>query len=418
LKIVVIGGGLQGLGSAQVLLERGHDVTLLEALDGVGLETSFANGGLITPSKCEPWNGPDAVRHLLASMFNSSSAFRLRAKAIPSLIFWGIGFLRHSTAARRLASLKANFELASYSRTRTNELRSRLGLNFAHLSAGTLNVYREGESVSAIRDQAGYLSQFGMRFEELDTDGVIAIEPALKHASGLIKGAFYFPDDDSGDAHLFCRELLREIESAGATVETGTAVTGVAVEKGAAIGAETRHGLVRADAVVVAAGNGSAALVRPLGQSLPIKPAKGYSLTLNLDGIDELPHTPVIDETLHAAITPMNHRLRMTSTVEFSGFDKKIDSGRIDGLFSLLEELYPQISAKIDRGDANPWAGLRPVSSDGRPFVGPSRVPGLYINAGHGPLGWTLAMGSAQLLADLIDGRPADIDATPFSATR
>ena len=418
MKVVVIGAGLQGLASAQVLLERGHEVSVLEALDGVGLETSFANGGLITPSKCEPWNGPDAIRHLLASLFRTSHAFRLRPKALPSLIFWGIDFLKHSTSARRLGSLKANFELASYSRSKTNELRRRLGLNFAHLSAGTLNVYREGESITAIRDQAEFLAGFGLRYDELDIDGVVAIEPALKHSRDLIKGAFYFPDDDSGDAHLFCRELQREIVSAGATVETSMAVTGIATEKSAVIGAETRHGLVRADAVVIAAGNGSPALARPLGINLSVKPAKGYSLTLDLHGIDETPHTPVIDETLHAAITPMNGRLRMTSTVEFAGFDKRIDPRRIDGLFSLLEELYPRIAANIDRSKAAAWAGLRPVSSDGKPYIGPCKVPGLYLNTGHGALGWTLAMGSAQLLGDLVDGRPAEIDARPFDAAR
>ena len=418
MKIVVIGAGLQGLASAQVLLERGHEVSVLEALDGVGLETSFANGGLITPSKCEPWNGPDAIRHLLASLFKTSHAFRLRPKALPSLIFWGIDFLMHSTSARRLASLKANFELASYSKEKTNELRHRLGLEYAHSSAGTLNVYREGEAITALRDQAEYLARFGMRYQELDTEGVVAIEPALMHAKELIKGAFYFPDDDSGDAHLFCRELQRHLLLAGATVDTRTMVSRVVMEKGTVIGVETEHGLMKANAVVVAAGNGSASLVRPTGLSLAIKPAKGYSLTLDVDGMVELPQTPVIDETLHAAITPMNDRLRMTSTVEFAGFDKRIDSGRIDGLFSLLEELYPRIAAKIDRNNAKPWAGLRPVSSDGRPFVGLSTVPGLYINAGHGPLGWTLAMGSAQLLADLIDGRPTEINATPFDAAR
>ncbi len=418
MKIVVVGGGLQGLCSAQVLIERGHEVSVVEALDGVGLETSFANGGLMTPSRCEPWNGPDAIGHLLRSMFGTSSAFRLRPKAIPSLIFWGMGFLFNSTQSRRTATLKANFELASYSKDRTNELRQRLGLEYAHRSAGTLNVYREGESVDGIREQAEFLAPFGVRCEELDTAGVIAVEPALKHAQGFIKGAFYFPDDESGDAHLFCRELQREIASAGGTVETNSRVLRVAVEKGHVCGVETADGLVDTDAVVIAAGNGSPNLVRPLGLSLPIKPVKGYSLTLDVDDIDQLPRTPLVDETLHAAITPLDNRLRLTSTVDFSDFDKRIEPGCIDDLFSLLEQLYPRIASRIDRGNARPWAGLRPVSSDGRPFIGPGNIPGLYINAGHGPLGWTLAMGSARLLADLVDGQQAEIDATPFNATR
>ncbi len=312
----------------------------------------------------------------------------------------------------------ANFELASYSKDRTNELRQRLGLNYAHRSAGTLNVYRKGESVDGIREQAELLAPFGVRCEELDTAGVIAVEPALKHGQEFIKGAFYFPDDDSGDAHLFCRELHREIVSAGGTVETATRVFHVAIDHGQVYGAETANGLVKADAVVIAAGNGSPELVRPLGMSLPIKPVKGYSLTLDVDDGDQLPRTPLVDETLHAAITPMDSRLRLTSTVDFVGFDKRIDPACIDNLFSLLKQLYPRIASRIDRENARPWAGLRPVSSDGRPFIGPGNIPGLYINAGHGPLGWTLAMGSAQLLTDLIDGRPADIDGTPFNATR
>ncbi|MFQ6005571.1 MAG: FAD-dependent oxidoreductase, partial [Woeseia sp.] len=172
------------------------------------------------------------------------------------------------------------------------------------------------------------------------------------------------------------------------------------------------------EAVLVAAGHRSPALVRRAGLALPIRPAKGYSVTLHMENMDSVPRVPLIDETMHAAITPLGNRLRMTSTVEFAGFDKRVDPQRIRELFSLLEELYPRLASRVDRGNANPWAGLRPVSSDGLPFVGAGKLPGLYINAGHGPLGWTLAMGSAHLLADCIEGQASEIDATPFDASR
>lgn len=418
MQILVIGGGLQGLCSAQVLLERGHRVHLLEALDGVGLGASFANGGLITPSRSEPWNGPAAVRHLMSSLFRKSPAFRLRARAIPSLIFWGIDFLKNSTPARQFASIRANYELATYSQDKTDELRRRLGLDYAGASSGTMNVYRHGEDIAALRRQAEYLSGIGLRYERLDVDKVISIEPALVHAKNLIRGAFYYPDDHSGDAHLFCRELSGEIVSAGAIVQTGSTVTGLAVENEKVVGAEIAGDVIEADVVVVAAGHRSPALLKTAGLSLPIAAVKGYSLTMDLSGIDDRPRIPLVDESMHAAITPLGRRLRMTSTVEFAGLDKRIDPRRIDALFSLLEALYPRIAAKIDRRNAQPWAGLRPVSSDGRPFIGPSRVPGLCINAGHGPLGWTMAMGSALLLADRIDGRRPEIDGAPFDAAR
>ncbi|MFQ5547086.1 MAG: FAD-dependent oxidoreductase [Woeseia sp.] len=418
MKILVIGGGLQGLCSAQALLERGHDVRLLEAHDGVGLETSFANGGLITPSKCEPWNAPGAWKHLLSSVVDRESAFRLRLRAIPSLTLWGLDFLKHSTAARYRASLKANFDLATYSKQKTSELRQRLGLSFDHASSGTLNVYREGEAIDGLRHQSESLSQYGMRYEELDSQGVVSTEPALRYAKDLIKGAFYYPDDDSGDAYLFCTELRREIESGGAVVQTGTAATRLMVEQGRVTGVATDRGLIDAEVVLVAAGHRSPALVRSAGMSLPIKPAKGYSVTLNVENMDGVPRVPLIDETMHAAITPLGNRLRMSSTVEFAGFDKRVDPRRIRGLFTLLEELYPRLASKVDRGNSNPWAGLRPVSSDGLPFVGAGRLPGLYINAGHGPLGWTLAMGSAHLLADCIGGQPSEIDSRPFDPSR
>jgi D-amino-acid dehydrogenase len=411
---LVIGGGLAGLATAQVLAERGEQVRVLELLDGVGLETSFANAGLLTPSMPEPWNGPGAVGHLAGSVFGRHSSIRLNVRAIPSLLTWGISFLRNSSPDRFHSAVDDNFRLARYSRERTAELTERLGLRYDFLDGGSLCVFRERQAMAERQAICDRLRNSGMNSREVDRDEIVEIEPALAGTAAEFIGGIWLPDDATGDAHLYCRELERTIVGDGGVVETGVRVSGLSIRNGVLFGVDTDHGRIEADRVVVAAGTRSPDLLRTTGRSLPIKPAKGHSLTFEYDDPGELPGVGIVDDSAHAVVSPFGERIRVVGFAEFAGFDKSIGRRRLDQLFGVLESLLPHIAAQVDRDQGVPWAGLRPMSADGRPHIGPAGIDGLYVNSGHGALGWTMAMGSAQLLVDqMLGDRPA-IDPRPF----
>lgn len=415
MRILVVGGGLLGLASALALVERGHRVEVVEAREGVGLETSFANGGMLTPSMSDPWNAPGALGHLLGSFFDPHAALKLRLRALPSLAGWGLAFLCHATAARHAAATLANFRLAAYSVARTDDWRARYALAYEAETLGTLKVFRDAASMRGPLDHARRLASEGLRFEELSAAETVALEPALAPVEGEIAAALHFPADQAGDAHLFCRELARVLAGQGATLHLSTPARGLCIAHGRCVGVRTAEGELRADAVVLAAGVLGPALLAGTGVRLPIRPVKGYSVTVELADPFPMPRRPVIDDARHAAVTPLGHRLRLAGTAEFCGFDRRLDPQRIDNLYRIFAALYPQLASRIDPQRSLPWAHFRPMSSDGRPFIGASALPGLYLNTGHGHLGWTMAAGSGCLLADLIDGRPAALDPAAFA---
>ena len=416
--LLIIGGGLIGLATAQVLVERGEHVRVLEAREGVGLETSFANGGLLTPSMPEPWNGPGVYRHLAASLFRSSSSMQLRLRALPSLLSWGIKFLRNSTPGRFYSATDDNYRLAVYSLNKTLALSERLQLDYDFLDAGTLSVFQNAEPMAERQAISDHLARHGMTSVTVDRDEIVVLEPLLKDVADKLIGGIWFPDDASGDAHLFCRELAREVIAGGGEIDTGMRVTGLILRNGKMTGVDTNRGRIDASRVVVAAGVYSPHLLRGVGHALPVKPAKGYSVTVDAEGLGELPGVAIQDDESHAVISRFGNRIRVVGTAEFAGFDTSIGKARIDNLFGVLESLLPDLASRADRASAEAWAGLRPMSNDGRPFIGSGNIEGLFINAGHGALGWTMAMGSAHLLADQILDRPTEIDGSPFSATR
>ena len=418
MQTLIIGGGIIGLATAQVLVERGEKVRVLEAREGVGLETSFANGGMLTSSQPEPWNRPGVHRYLAASLFRSSASMQLRFRAIPSLMAWGVAFLRNSTANRFYAATEDNYRLAVYSRDKTLALTEKLELDYDLLDSGTLYLFQDPEAMAERQAICDHLARLGLTSRNIDRDEIREIEPTLKDCADKFSSAIWFPDDAIGDAHLFCNELARTVVAGGGEIDTGMRASKLICDRAGMLGVDTNRGRIDAQRIIIAAGVHSPALLRSVSCSLAVKPAKGYSLTFDCKDLGDLPGVAIVDDAAHSAITRFGRRIRIVGTADFAGFDKSIAQSRVDQLFAVLESLLPGLAAKVDRGAGQVWAGLRPMSSDGRPFIGAGKIDGLYINAGHSALGWTMAMGSAHLLADQILDRPTDIDVSPFLASR
>ena len=415
---MVVGGGLLGVATAFELARRNVPSVLLEARDELAAGSSFANGAMLTPSMPDPWNGPGVGRHLAASLFDPRSPMKLHVGAIPGLARWGIGFLRNSRAARHSAATLANYRLAAHSLAHTRALRDELQLDYDAATRGTMKVFADSVSMAGPLALARQLQPLGLQVNVLDRDGALAMEPQLAAAGHHIGGALHYPQDEVGDARRFTLQLADHARRLGVAVRCGVRVTGLAVEGGRVVGVHTSAG-DHTGAVIIAGGVDSPRLVRQIGVRLPIAPAKGYSLTIDATALgDRAPRLPVIDDAMHAAVVPLGKRLRLVGTAEFAGHDTRIDQVRIDNLRHLFRRLYPQLAAELPAAGGQAWAGLRPMSSDGVPFIGPSATAGLWLNCGHGHLGWTMAAGSAQLLAAQFTGQPGELDPAPYRHPR
>lgn len=416
--VLVIGAGLAGIAAAWELHKRGMNVSVLDAREGPALETSFANAGALTPSEPEPWNAPGVHWDLIKSLFDPHAAMKLRLAPLPGLISWGLRFLRNSTHKRHLAASKANFALSRYSLGLTQDTRDELDIAFDNIQAGTLKVFQSDARFQAAIAAADLLKDEGLEYKPLSCEETIALEPQLAPIKGRIAGAVLYPMDESGDANAFTCALARKAEEAGVAFEWNTRVTGLMDRAGEIIGVYTEDEEIEADAIVLASGHASWKLMTPLGLHLPVRPVKGYSLTMDMSGLNERPGLPVVDDAMHAIVTPMGDRLRVAGTAEIAGEDLDLREERIENLKLLLSGLYPEIAPRVLDGEVQPWAGLRPMSADGKPFIGETRAKGLWLSTGHGHLGWTQAMGSGALLADMIAGKEPAIDPAPFAADR
>ena len=415
---LIIGGGVIGLTTALELLRRGEKVRLLEVREHEGLGTSFANGGLLTPSMSDPWNAPGVHKHLLEFLISSKSALKLRLGVLPSLIMWGPHFLLNSAAKRHEATTLANLSLSSYSLRVLEELQHAHALSFEGERVGSLKIFRSAESLDRAAELTKLLGGFGLRAEITSGERAVELEPALKPVGDRLSGAIHYPDDGAGDAFLFSRAVAKVVRALGGVLEFGRDVRSIEVRDGRAVGVRVGNELVSADRVIVATGVASPGLVSRLGLKLRIKPVKGYSVTYTPRASNRRPMMPVIDDAYHAAVTPLGNRLRVAGTAEFAGNDVRLDRKRIENLSRLIEGIYPDLFDRETLAAGKPWAGLRPVSADGRPYIGRGACPNLWLNTGHGHLGWTMAAGSARLLADMIEGKQCDIDPEPFRVGR
>lgn len=412
MRLIVIGSGLSGLTAAYYLAREKVDVTVIDRADGVGLETSFANGALLAPSSVAPWNSPGLPRLLLRTLGREAAPVLIRPRQMIAMAGWGCRFLVNARAsAHRRATLR-NTALARYSHQVLGELLREAPIDFNFEATGTLRLYRDQSSLRAAMAQAELIGHAGVRHERLDVDGVVELEPELEPISRHLKGGLYFPEDALGDAHQFCRGLQALCETEGVEFRFAESVVRMEAESGRVKEIHTDVGSHRADAYLVAAGSYSAPLLEGLGLRLPVRPAKGYSITLPRAALKT--RHPVLDRDQHIVVTPLGERVRVAGTAEFAGYDHHLRARRIDNLIRQFARVYPRHAASLKREEVREWAGLRPMTPDGMPFLGATPIANLYLNTGHGPCGWTLACGSGKSVADVILRRTPNVDISHF----
>ncbi len=416
MKIVIVGCGVIGVTTAYCLRRRGHEVTVIDRESGPGLETSFANGGLLTPSMPDPWNAPGSWRVLLGSLGRSDAALQLRLRTLPALVGWGFQFLRNSRPAVFERSRVHNLRLALYSLKAMDALRQQTGIEYGRSALGTLRVFRDQAALDRTATAAGGLGSEGLSFRKLTVPQMVDLEPALAPIAHQLTGAIHYESDEAGDAHQFCVALAEQAQRLGVEFRFRTEVRALQAHAGRVTALVADGGTFVADRYVVAAGSYGTPLLRRVGVHVPVCPAKGYSVTFEGLQYRQTLSIPVIDDDLHAAVIPLGAAIRVAGTAEFAGYDRTMNLDRARNLVALLQRILPQETFDVDAG--KPWCGLRPMSVDGVPVIGATHLANLTVNTGHGPLGWTSAAGSAQLLTDLISGDPPSLDPAPFALAR
>jgi len=418
-QIIIIGGGLLGLATANALLDRGEKVLVLERNSETATATSFANAGMLTPSQSTPWNSPSNITNILLGIGRKDSPMSVSFGAIPSYFFWGLRFILNSSPSKFKRISKDIFSLAKYSKDLTEKIRNLEEFSYDESTDGTIKLFRDPERLQKSIALSNHIYGQSNVIEVLNQKEVIELEPALNKVRKGLVGGIYYRDDEIGDAYKFCKALEEIIRSKGGRILVNSNIKKILLNKRKVNSVVTDRAVLQAKRVVVCAGSWSPILLKELGIKIPVKPVKGYSLTYNTAGIRNTPKLPVIDEGVRIAITPFANRIRVAGTAEFAGFNDEIHPKRFNYLKSKLNEVYPSIFSKVkDDEEVEIWFGFRPMSADGLPFIGESKVKGLYLNTGHGHLGWTLAMGSADLIADQIVGSETQIDSKPYLASR
>ena len=402
MKVVVLGGGVIGVSTAWALARAGAEVTLLERQSDVALETSFANAGQVSPGYSTPWAAPGIPLKALRWLFQQHAPLAIRPDGSWFQWRWMAAMLANCSASRYAVNKARMMRLSEYSRDCLRAWRAETGIAYDERSGGTLQLFRSQAQLDAAARDVAVLQDCGVPFELLDAAGVARVEPALAQASAPIAGGLRLPNDETGDCHLFTRQLAERARGLGVQLRTGCSVKALMHEGRRITGVQLADGeCLRADRYVLAAGSYSRQLLLPLGLDIPVYPVKGYSLTIPLRDASLAPQSTVLDETYKIALTRLGDRIRVGGMAELAGFDLRLNPRRRATLEKVTRELFPG----GDLAQAQFWTGLRPMTPDGTPLVGATPLDNLYLNTGHGTLGWTMACGSAQLLADLISDR-------------
>jgi len=414
-KVLILGSGVIGVTSAYYLARAGHEVTVVDRQREPALETSFANAGEVSPGYSSPWAGPGVPVKAIKWLLMKHGPLVIRPKVDPVMWLWLLKMLRNCTSARYAVNKGRMIPIAEYSRDCLRALRAEIGIQYDERSKGTLQLFRQQAQLDQTGEDIAVLKQYDVPYEVLDREGCVAAEPALSAVKEKFAGGLRLPQDETGDCHMFTQALAPAAENLGVRFRFNVAIDGIVADASRVTGIATSAGTLQADAYVVALGSWSSRLVRPLGISLPVYPVKGYSITVPIRDAAGAPVSTVMDESYKVAITRLGHRIRVGGTAEISGYSDKLYDARRATLDHSLTDLFPRGG---DLAQATFWSGLRPMTPDGPPVIGPTRYENLHLNTGHGTLGWTMACGSGRVLADLLSGKKPEIDTSELSIGR
>jgi len=414
MRILILGSGVIGVSSAYYLARAGHEVTVLDRQPGPALETSFANAGQISPGYAAPWAAPGIPLKALKWMFETHAPLAMRPDGTRFQLQWVWQMLMNCTEDRYAINKARMVRLAEYSRDCFQQLRSDTGIQYEARQGGTLQVFRTQKQLDGAAKDIAVLRDAGVPFELLSAGELARAEPALAKAGGKLTGGLRLPNDETGDCQMFTTRMAEMATELGVQFKYGVDIEALAVSGGSVAGVQCGGQLLKADAYVVALGSYSTPLLANIVK-IPVYPLKGYSITVPIVDANAAPVSTVLDETYKIAVTRFDDRIRVGGMAEVVGYDKRLNPARRATLEMVVNDLFPGAGAT---GAATFWTGLRPMTPDGTPIVGPTRLPNLFLNTGHGTLGWTMSCGSGQLLADLMSGRKPAIMAHDLAVQR
>ena len=416
MKVIVLGAGIIGTASAWFLQKTGHEVTVIDRQPGPALETSFANGGQISVSHAEPWANPAAPLKVLKWLGQEDAPLLFRPRADWLQWRWGMAFLRECTPARTAHNIRQIVALAEYSRQTLQSVRAETGITYDCETRGILHFYTDEEEFRQSLPAAQLMRELGCPRQTISADEVVRIEPALAAIRHKIVGGDFTQTDESGDIYQFTTGLAKKSADAGVDFRFNTLVTRLITEGAGStqrvtgvevIDADGHHRVLHADNVLIAMGSFSTALLKPLGVDLMLYPGKGYSATFEVRDQALAPHVSLTDDGHKLVISRLGNRLRVAGTCEINGYSRELNPARCEAITRRTRELFPEA---CDYDHPVYWSGLRPLTPSNVPYIGVTRLPNLFLNTGHGTLGWTMGCGSGRAIADIISGRRPDLD--------
>lgn len=407
MRVVVLGAGVIGATTAWYLARAGAEVEVLDRQPEPGLETSFGNAGELSYGMTSPWAAPGIPLKAVKWLFMKHRPLFIWPLPDPAMWVWGLAMLSNCNAEAYRRNKSRMVRVSNYSRDALTELMAEVPLAFDLREQGTLQLFRTEKQLKGSRADQEILAEFDSPFEVLDREGCIAVEPGLRHVAEKFVGGLRLTLDRTGDCRMFTQALARRAAERGARFRQGVTIRSLAVEGGRIAGVETDQGRVTGDAYVLALGPHAAGMLAPLGIRLPVYPVKGYSITLPVTEDFSAPQSTIMDETHKVAITRLGDRIRVAGQAEIAGYDSRLGPRATDTVRHVVGDLFPRGG---DLARAEGWTGLRPMTPDGTPVIGATRYPNLFLNVGHGTLGWTMACGSGKAVADAVLGRRPEID--------